>query len=79
VTSDVQEMDREILSAVFASRVTLAKKTLAEAIADATEEHRRAIEWVQSPAKKEGSFLWMCLEFDYEPDAVRRAIQERRR
>lgn len=71
--------DREILASIFASRVSLAKKTEDEAAEEARTEHRKALAWVKSPATREKSFLWFCDEFDVEPSAVRRAIQERRK
>ena len=71
-------IDRETLSAIFASRVKLAKKSLDQAREDATLEYHRTQEWVKSNSQKEGSFLWMCDEFDLDASAVRRAIRERR-
>jgi hypothetical protein len=59
--------------------VQLAKKTEEEVAADAIRELRLALAWVKSPAVKQGSFLWFCDEFDLEPTAVRRAIQEKRK
>lgn len=70
--------DREVLAAIFASRVSLAKKTEDQAADEARTEHQRAIKWVANNSQKEGSFLWMCDEFELEPDAVRRAIMEKR-
>lgn len=74
-----KDIDRETLAAIFASRVALAKRTEEQAMADAAAEHRKTIAWVSAPSAKEGSFLWMCDEFDVAPDAVRRAILERRK
>jgi hypothetical protein len=74
----VEPQDREVLAAVFASRVSLAKKTEDEAAEDARVEHRRSVAWIASSAKKEASFLWFCDYFDLDPGAVRRAIQEKR-
>lgn len=76
MNADLQ--DREVLAAVFAARVQLAKKTKEQVLEEATEEHRRTLAWVQSNSRKEKSFLWYCDEFDVEPDAVRRAIREKR-
>ncbi len=76
---NLNDTDLDVLRAVFASRVNLAKRTEDEAAADARKEHQAAVKWVASPAQKEGSFLWMCDEFDLEYTAVRRAIQERRK
>ena len=73
------DVDRETLAAIFASRVTLAKKTPAEAASEAITEHGKTAEWVKSNSKKEGSFLWMCDEFELEPSAVRREIEKRRK
>lgn len=72
-------VDRETLAAIFASRVALAKKTEEEAAEDARLEHYKTTLWIKSNSKKEGSFLWMCEEFDLDPGAVRRAIAEKRR
>lgn len=70
------EIDRETLAAIFASRVSLAKKTEDQAAADAREEHRRTTLWLKSPSQKVNSFLWFCDEFDLEPSSVRRAIEK---
>lgn len=72
------DMDRETLAPIFASRVRLAKMTPEEAVDQALLEHKRTLRWVASQSTKEGSFLWMCDYFDLEPDAVRRAIQEKK-
>ena len=72
------DADRETLAAIFASRVSLAKKTEDEAAADARLDWRRTQAWVKSPATKRGAFLDLCDEFDIEPSAVRRAIAERK-
>ena len=63
---------------MFASRVSLAKRTEDQAVEDARAEWTRTQAWVKSPSAKEGSFLWFCVEFDLAPDAVRRGIAERR-
>ena len=73
------EADRETLAAIFASRVTLAKKTEDQAAEDARAEHRKTVAWVQAGKKSEGSFLWFCEEFDLDAGAVRRAITEKRK
>lgn len=70
--------NREVLGAIFASRVQLAKKTEDQAAQEARLEHQRTLAWVESNSQKEKSFLWYCDEFDLEPDAVRRAIKEKR-
>lgn len=68
------DVDREVLAAIFASRIALAKKTLDQAVDDAKVEHRKAVAWLKSDSTKERSFLWYCEEFDLDPGAVRRAI-----
>ena len=70
--------DKEVLAAVFASRVGLAKKSEEEAVADARLEHQRTIAWIASNSEKEKSFVWFCDEFDLDADTVRRAIREKR-
>lgn len=74
----VADPDHEVLQAVFASRIALAKRTEEEAAEDARAEHSACCAWVNSNARAEKSFLWYCDYFDFEPDAVRRAIQEKR-
>ncbi len=76
---NVNEVDRETLAAIFASRVSLAKRTEDEAAADARVEHQKTVKWIASPAKGEKSFLWFCDEFDLDPGAVRKAVAERRK
>lgn len=73
---DVAKVDREVLAAVFASRVALAKKTEAQAVADVRLEWQKARAWVLSRASenKPGTFLWFCDEFNLEPSAVLRTI-----
>lgn len=73
------EVDRETLAAIFASRVSLAKRTEDQAAEDARTEHRKTVSWITKSGMKEGSFLWMCDEFDLDAGAVRRAIAERRK
>lgn len=70
--------DREVLAAVFAARVALAKKSEDEAATDARVEHQRTLAWIDSNSQKEKSFRWYCDEFDLDAGAVRRAIQEKR-
>ena len=70
--------DREVLAAIFASRVGLAKRTEDEAAEEARVEHRKTIAWIASNGEKEKSFLWFCDQFDLCADAVRRAIVEKR-
>ena len=76
---NVNEVDRETLAAIFASRVSLAKRTEDEAAADARVEHQKTVRWIASPAKADKSFLWFCDEFELAPDAVRKAIAEKRK
>lgn len=73
-----QQVDREVLASIFASRVALAKQTEEEAAAAARVEHQRCIAWIASNSQREKSFLWFCDEFDLDAGAVRRAIQEKR-
>ncbi len=70
-------VDRETLASIFASRVGLAKMTEDEAAAQARVEHQKTLKWVASPSTKEGSFVWMCEEYDFDVGAVRRAITGR--
>ena len=75
---NLEQVDKEVLAAVFASRVSLAKKTEDQAAAEARLEHQRTIAWVVSNSQKEQSFIWFCDEFDLDASAVRRAIEEKR-
>ena len=75
---DENPVDREVLAAVFASRVALAKKTEEQAVEDARREHRATLAWIASSSQKERSFLWYCDEFELDAGAVRRAIRERK-
>ena len=77
--TDVSKIDRDTLAAIFASRVSLAKRTEEEAVEDARREWQKTAKWIASPATREGSFLWMADEFDLDAGAVRRAIAERRK
>lgn len=76
---NAEDTDREVLAAVFASRVTLAKKTEEQAAEDAIKEWKATQAWVTSRSTAEQSFLWYCDEFELDASAVRRAIQERRK
>ena len=76
--SDATTVDRDTLAAIFASRVSLAKKTEKQAVEDARAEWQKTQKWVTSPASKQGSFLWFVEEFDLDAGAVRRAIAERK-
>lgn len=73
------DVDIDVLRSVFASRCQLAKMTEEEAAAGAIAELHATQAWVKSNSRQEKSFLWFCDEFDLEPSAVRRAIQERRK
>ena len=42
---NLNEVDRETLAAIFASRVSLAKRTEDEAAADARVEHQKTVKW----------------------------------
>ena len=75
---DENPVDREVLAAVFASRVALAKKTEAQAVEDARLDYLRTQAWIASSSQKEKSFLWFCDEFELDAGAVRRAIRERK-
>lgn len=75
---NLEQVDKEVLAAVFASRVSLAKKTEDQAAEEARLEHQRTIAWVASNSQKEQSFIWFCDYFDLSFDAVRRAIEEKR-
>ena len=75
---DENPVDCEVLAAVFASRVALAKKTEEQAVEDARREHRATLLWIGSGSQKERSFLWYCDEFELDAGAVRRAIRERK-
>jgi hypothetical protein len=73
------DVDIDVLRSIFKSRCQLAKKTPEEVTEDALRELDMALAWIKSNTTREGSFLWMCDEFDLEPSAVRRAIQEKRK
>lgn len=71
-------VDHATLSAIFASRVKLAKKNIEQVLDDAALEYHRTLAWIKSSRTAEGSFLWMCDEFDLDASAVRRAIREKK-
>ena len=75
----VGEVERAVLSGIFASRVSLAKLSAEEAVEQAKVEHKKTLAWVASDSVKVRSFKWFCDLFDLEHTAVRRAIQERRK
>ena len=68
------DTDREVLAAVFKARIELAKSSTSEVIETALAEHQSALAWISSDARGVGSFLWFCVEFDFDPEAVRRAV-----
>jgi hypothetical protein len=74
----IESHDREVLAAVFAARVGLAKKTEEEVVTEARAEYQRTVAWCASNSQREKSFNWFCDEFDLDAGAVRRAIQEKR-
>lgn len=75
---EVSDIDRETLAAIFAARVSLAKKSLADALAEAQKEYLRTILWIDNNSQKEGSFRWFCVEFDLDPGIVRKAVEKAR-
>ncbi len=70
-------VDREVLSSIFASRLSLARKTEEEAIEEARVLRRDATAWVSSDSQRMYSFLWFCDVLDVEAGAMRRAVKER--
>ena len=72
------DVDSTILAATFASAVQLAKKTEDEVVIEAIAEWRSKLKWISSTSKQPGSFIWTCIEFDLDPDCVRKAIKEKR-
>lgn len=77
--NEVGEVDRALLSAVFASRVSSAKRTEDEEAEQARVEHKKIIAWVKSDSVKPRSFRWFADLFDMDHTAVRRAIAEKRK
>lgn len=73
------DYDREVLAAVFTARVSLCKKSEAEAASEAISERLRCLEWLKSNKADERSFLWFCDEFDLDYSAVRKAVMEGRK
>lgn len=69
-------IDRETLAAIFTARVTMLKKTPDQAAEDARKDHASCVKWMKSNSTQEGSYLWFCDEFDLDPGAVRKAMQE---
>lgn len=76
---NINEVDADVLRPIFQARVMLAKTTEEEAIANAIIERTLVLDWIKSNSRAEKSFLWFCDYFDFEPSAVRRAIQEKRK
>lgn len=74
----IDKEDVAKLASIFANRVRLAKMTEDEAAKEVRLEHQRVVKWLASKSEKVGSFVWFCDIFDHEPDAVRRAIQEKK-
>lgn len=71
-------VDRDDTAKRFAERVVLAKMTLEDALKQTVREWKFVQRWLHDTSIKTGSFLFMCDEFDLEPDAVRKAIAEKR-
>ena len=67
--------DRDVLSAIFASRLSLCQKTEAEAAAEAILLRRQAIMWISNNSQQKYSFTWFCDMLDVEPSAVRKAVR----
>lgn len=38
-----------------------------------------AMEWIEDPTNEPRRFVWVCEQLDLEPDAVRAAVEKRRR
>lgn len=72
-----EAVDNNVLRAVFASRVQLAKLTAHEATQQAEQEWQKTQLWVASKSEKEGSFNWFCDTFELDASAVRRAIKDK--
>ena len=75
-----QEITTEWLAEEFAWRVLLLK------LAEPDDRHRfidkeytKLRRWMSSSSEEVGSFIWFCDFFDHDPDAVRRAIKEKRK
>lgn len=74
----MDQPDRETLAAIFAARVSLAKKTEEQAVDEARKEYRRTLAWFLNGSQKEGSFRWFCEEFDLDRAVVLKAIEKAR-
>lgn len=73
------DADRDVLSAIFAARLSLARKTEEEAIEEARALRRRAIMWLNSNNQREHSFLWFCDVLGVEAGPIRKTIKESRK
>jgi hypothetical protein len=73
------EVDKQVLAATFAARVSLAKLSEEDAVEQAKTEWQKTQKWVASESHREGSFNWFCDYFDLLADAVRRAIREKKK
>ena len=72
--------NRDELAKDFAWLVLLAKLDTEAAVKKfAVAEWKRAKSWVASDSEQPGSFIWACDLFNLEPDAVRRAIRDRKK
>lgn len=67
--------DRDVLAAIFASRLSLCQKTEAEAAAEAVLLRRQAVMWISSNSQRKYSFMWFCDMLDVEPGAVRKVVR----
>jgi len=72
----VELPDRETLAAIFAARVSLARKTEEEAMEEARKEYHRTLAWFANNSQKEGSFRWFCEEFELDRGCILKAIQK---
>lgn len=69
-----EDINRDVLSATFLSRIQLAKMSEVNAMAEAGVEWRQNRAWLKSKSTAKGSFLWYCTELDLEPSAVLREL-----
>jgi len=68
-------LDHDVLSAIFACRLALARKTEEEAVEEARILHGRAIAWLRSDSQKVHSFRWFCDVLDQDAGVVRKALK----
>lgn len=73
--SEPELPDRTVLASIFAARVSLAKKSEADALEEARKEYHRTRAWFQSPSQKVGSFRWFCEEFELDRNVILRAVE----